>query len=81
MDGQMELWLSRQANGSYMLTDKKPVIGEVGTTGYRDLYVAVGDSVGIRHMCPRGAQGLFGVKLRRLESVRVELSGRVAAKE
>lgn len=72
----MELWLTRQMNGMYMLTFNKPIIADVEGRGYRDAYVPPGDPVGIRNFCDiiLKVVGLEG-KLNRLESIRIKLEG------
>lgn len=74
----MELWLTRQRNGLYMLTHNKPLIADVEGRGYQDVYVPPGDPVGIRNFCDLilklvGAEG----KLDRLDSIKIELDGKL----
>ena len=74
----MKLWLSRQANGMYMLTERKPIAAPVDRLDYTDLYIAPGDAIGIRNVCGL-ILGVCGVPaLKRGESVQVELEGRPA---
>lgn len=72
----MELWLTRQMNGMYMLTYHKPLIQEVEGRGYSDAYVPPGDPVGIRNFCDLILKvvGLEG-QLKKLESIRIKLEG------
>lgn len=77
----MRLWLSRQRDGKYMLTQHKPVVAEVGTSGTSDLYVMAGDPVGYRGMCQMVTEQIFGVRVARLDSVEVELWGREVTKD
>ena len=78
----MKLWLSRQHDGRYMLTALRPVKANVGRTGIVDLYAKVGDPVVDRHLCPWGTDQMFpGAKLEPLESVRVEVIGKVLRRE
>lgn len=72
----MQLWLTRQRNGMYMLTFNKPIIADVEGRGYRDAYVPPGDPIGIRNFCDMilKAVGLEG-HLNYLESVRIHLEG------
>jgi hypothetical protein len=73
----MLAWLSRQRSGDYMLTSKRPVKHPVdGRDNCEDLYVAAGDSLGLRHMCPWGVMSVFGIELRTFQSVEVDLNGR-----
>lgn len=73
----MRLWLSRQADGRYMLTATKPVQAEVKGTGTADLYIRYGDPIGLRHLCAAGSVSLFGVSLMPLESVKVEINASI----
>jgi hypothetical protein len=70
----MILYLTRQAAGDYMLTEREPVIAEVGDTVIRDAYVAKGDSIGLRHLCARGVRAAIGQDLPRLVPKRVNFS-------
>lgn len=74
----MELWLTRQMNGMYMLTYHPPVIAEVEGRGYKDAYVPPGDPVGIRNFCDLilKVAGLEG-QLNRLDSVKIYLTGNI----
>lgn len=74
----MELWLTRQMNGMYMLTYHKPIIAEVTGRGYMDAYVPPGDPVGIRNFCDLilKVSNLEG-KLNRLESIKIHLTGNI----
>jgi len=77
----MNLHLSRQADGRYMLTALPPIRAAVrGAGGAEDLYLRAGEPIGIRHLCQGGVRALFGVELKPLESVRVELTGHVVEK-
>lgn len=77
----MELWLTRQRNGMYMLTHNKPIICEVEGRGYMDAYVPAGDPVGIRNFCDLILKvvNLEG-QLNRLESVKIYLTGNIILK-
>lgn len=72
----MKLWLSRQANGQYMLTALPPMTTEVGSLGYEDVYVVPGDPVGLRNLCPLMLKLIGEPFLSRLESIEIELEGR-----
>lgn len=74
----MELWLTRQRNGMYMLTFNKPIIADVEGRGYKDAYVPPGDPVGIRNFCDLILK-LIGTesRLNRLDSVKIELDGKL----
>ena len=76
----MKAYLTRQRDGSYMLTEKAPVIAPVGDTGVQDAYVAAGDALGIRHLCARGvAAALGGKKLPKLMPTPCELILRIGS--
>ena len=75
---RLRVWLSRQANGSYLLTTELPVVERVGYKGELDLYVAPGDAMGFRHVCPWFVGKLWGVELKPLESIRVVFYGELA---
>ena len=66
-------YLSRQANGSYMLTLCKPVRAKVRGSGHDDLYICPGEPIGVRHWCPEGVGAVFGVELDCLETCKVEV--------
>lgn len=72
----MELWLTRQMNGMYMLTFNKPIIADVEGRGYMDAYVPYGDPVGVRNFCDMILK-VVGVEghLDRLQSIRIHLEG------
>lgn len=71
----MKLWLSRQANGLYMLTHFKPVLSKVLGRETEDLYIIPGEPVGERNHCDLILK-LFDIPpLKRLESVEVVLTG------
>ncbi len=84
----MEVYLSRQSNGLYMLTEMRPVVATVNHSDNLDLYVPygpdaggviVGDPIGLRNFC-KNTLWMFGQNppaLRRLESTQIELSARL----
>ena len=71
----MEMYLSRQANGLYMLTEFEPLRKKVGQTDKEDFYVPPGDSIGIRNLCNIALWILKADKLKRMETVKVDLTG------
>jgi hypothetical protein len=75
----MTLYLARQALGDYMLTALPPQWRLVQGTEHSDWYLQPGEPVGVRHLCARGVQLLFGLQLRRGEQCRVELTGQALA--
>lgn len=67
-------WLSRRANGQYMLTEQKPQLHRVGKTMLEDFYVPLGDAIGVNNLCQPGVIALSGgLALRRREQVRVRM--------
>lgn len=47
----MELYLTRQRNGLYMITLMEPVFSKVQGRDFEDAYVAPGEPVGMRNFC------------------------------
>ncbi len=75
------LWLTRQAQGDYMLSAFAPLVTRVRGADHEDVYLRPGDPIGLRHMCPAGTAKIFELPpkgLRPLEPQRVELVGRLA---
>jgi len=78
MDGvKIPAILTRESSGHYSLTSRPMVLSMVDGERVRDVYVAPGDGLGIRHLCPLKAEKMFGMNLSRFESIQVELTGRV----
>lgn len=76
----MKLYVSRQRNGMYMYTYRKPIFTEVGGTQEIDSYVEPGEPVGYRNICKYMTRALFGIEDLPLgEVVRVKLEGQVLA--
>lgn len=74
----MELWLTRQRNGMYMLTHNKPVLTDVEGRNYEDAYVPYGDPVGMRNFCDLILKVIGSErKLDFLESIKIDLTGRI----
>lgn len=74
----MEVWMTRQRNGQYMLTKYKPLMAMVEGRDYMDAYVLPGEPIGVRNLCDAILKILDKpVSLKRGESVLIELSGRV----
>jgi len=73
----LKLWLSRLRSGRYLITQYKPILATIGDTDVKDLYIKSGEPVGIPSMCS-GILKLVGSKpLKRLESVKIELEGKL----
>jgi hypothetical protein len=74
----MILYLSRQANGLYMLTAIMPKRHRVGSTSHDDLYIRAGEPIGYRNMCPASIDLLVpGFKhLEPLETTQVEITAK-----
>lgn len=72
----MELYLTRQHNGLYMLTKNKPIFQIVEGREFEDAYVTPGEPIGMRNFCDL-ILNLVGLDkpLKRGECIRVELKG------
>lgn len=74
----MELWLTKQRNGQYMLTKYKPILAQVEGRDYTDAYVIPGEPIGVRNLCDAILAILDKpTNLKRGESILIELSGRI----
>ena len=74
----MRLWLSRRADGKYMLTLYKPILTRIGKIGEEDFYIKPGEPIGLMHMCAFGTHAIFGMTLEKLESKRVIVDGGIS---
>lgn len=73
----MELWLTKQHNGLYMLTVKKPIIAKVEGRDFEDAYVAPGEPVGMRNFCDLILKLVnLDKPLKRGESIQIEITGK-----
>lgn len=74
----MELYLTRQHNGLYMLTKYEPIFEKVEGRDFEDAYVKPGEPIGMRNFCDL-ILPLVGLdkQLRRGESVKIELVGKI----
>jgi hypothetical protein len=76
MSDSMRCYMSRRANGTYILSHRQPVMCKVGTTERRDLYFVPGDAFCVRDLCSWQAEHIFGIKdLPLLHSQEVRISG------
>jgi hypothetical protein len=73
MIGDNTVNLTRQRNGLYMITSKPPKIGDVDGIGTSDVYVDVGDSLGIRNLCQAGVESRIGKRLMHLQTIKCRL--------
>lgn len=74
----MEVWMTRQRNGQYMLTKYKPIIAQVEGRDYTDAYVVPGEPIGVRNLCDSLLKILDRkIELKRGESILIELSGKI----
>lgn len=71
----MKAYLSKQASGGYMLTATPPVKAKVAGTFSHDLYVPIGDPIGLRNMCAAGVWRIWRVELKPFETVQVTVKG------
>ena len=74
----MELYLTRQHNGLYMLTRLKPMMAMVEGRNFEDAYIVPGEPVGMRNFCDLILK-LIGLDkpLKRGQSIKIQLSGKV----
>lgn len=74
----MELYLTRQHNGLYMLTALKPVFSKVEGRDFEDAYLAPGEPVGMRNFCDLILK-LVDIKepLKRGDTVKISLEGKL----
>jgi len=72
------LWLSRKADGRYMLTHYKPQRAARPLAG-DELYPTYGDPLVIQWLCETGVKWLYGVELQKLDSIEVTLEGKTLA--
>jgi hypothetical protein len=76
MPRSVRAYLTRRANGLYMLTYLKPVIEKVGLSDKSDAYIQYGDLLGLNNLCEWFAWYMFGVKnLKPLTSIKVKITG------
>lgn len=74
----MEVWMTRQRNGQYMLTKYKPIMAMVEGRDYMDAYVVPGEPIGVRNLCDAILKMLDKpIQLKRGESILVELAGKI----
>lgn len=74
----MEVWMTRQRNGQYMLTKYKPIIAQVEGRDYTDAYVVPGEPIGVRNLCDSLLKILDRkIELKRGESILIELGGKI----
>lgn len=76
----MELYLTRQHNGLYMLTKNEPIFVTVEGKDFKDAYVSPGEPIGVRNFCDQILK-LVGIErhLKRGESIKIKLCGNVIA--
>ncbi len=77
----MKLWLTKTLGARYILTRLRPVIARVLGSRDRDVYERYGEPFARGNTyCEAGIFKQFGVRLKALQSVRVEVpKGRVIA--
>ncbi len=72
----MELYLTRQLNGQYMLTKYPPIIQDVDGVGKKDAYIVPGEPIGLRNVCSLILRVVeINEDLPRLETRKVNLFG------
>ena len=78
----MKLWVTRQNNGLYMLTYFKPDTEIIFGSEKKDVYIVKGEPIGVRNLCNKIMVLIDPenkMHLEKLQSVQVELSGKVIA--
>lgn len=72
----MELYLTRQHSGLYMISEKKPVVSKIEGSEVEDVYFAPGEPFGIKDL-PNKTLELFKLKkpLKKKSSVKIVLQG------
>lgn len=74
----MELYITRQKNGLYMLTKYRPIFCKVEGRDYEDAYVVPGEPVGMRNFCDLLLKLVNHDKpLKRGETIKITLGGNV----
>lgn len=74
----MQLYLTRQHNGLYMLTKLKPTFADVQGTDFVDAYIQAGEPIGIRNLCNM-ILVVLGIEtpMKRCTTIEIELNGAV----
>lgn len=74
----MELYLTRQHNGLYMLTKYEPVIMKVDGRDFEDAYIVPGEPVGMRNFCDL-ILPLVGLDkpLKRNETIKIKINAQI----
>jgi hypothetical protein len=76
----MRGYITRQANGSFLMSAFRPLWTQVRGTDHHDAYIRPGDPVGTRHHCVESMALLFGEQVLAMQpgqTFRAELSGRI----
>lgn len=74
----MEMYLTRQRNGLYMLTAFEPIFAKVEGRDFEDAYVIPGEPVGMRNFCDLILQLVKLEKpLKRGQTIKIALEGKV----
>jgi hypothetical protein len=74
----MELYLTRQKNGLYMLTAFEPIFAKVEGRDFDDAYVRPGEPVGMRNFCDLILKLIkLDKPLRRGQTIKIALDGKV----
>lgn len=77
-----EIWITRRANGTYMLTSKQPIVADGSATKKAEVWPQPGDEFQVLNICPLGALHYFGVKLDPLTpSVLLRMTVGIAGKQ
>ncbi len=69
----MILYLTKQRNGSFLLSKYPPIIQEVGETGEQDAYLQAGDPIGVRHLCDALFKHVGSDEMKNLETKKINV--------
>lgn len=68
-----ELWLSRQQDGSYLLTEFKPVRKQMINADFDWLYPIYGEPINVEY-CENGVHNIFRIELKEFESIKIKMN-------
>lgn len=74
MDRAPQLFLSRTAGGTYLLTRLPPIVQRIEGTDRFDVFERPGEPVAVRHLCPQAMHAMYRIELAPLETIRVRLA-------
>jgi hypothetical protein len=68
-----QLFLSRTAGGTYLITQLPPIVEKIVGTDRQDVFARPGEPVDVRHLCPEAMHALYKITLAPLEIIRIRL--------